>query len=86
MAPFTLEKENLILVLWQLQQAGQDFRIKEVDHLSLSRNTQLGFLIPHPCSSHASLTVHARLYHEHLLKVSSCIHAAYCPDAPVLQV
>jgi len=28
--PFTLEKENLILGLWQLQQAGQDFRIKEV--------------------------------------------------------
>lgn len=27
--PFTLEKENLILGLWQLQQAGQDFRIKE---------------------------------------------------------
>ncbi|KAL0020996.1 hypothetical protein WJX77_005136 [Trebouxia sp. C0004] len=29
--PFTLEKENLILGLWQLQQAGQDFRIKEAD-------------------------------------------------------
>ena len=28
--PFTVEKENLILGLWQLQQAGQDFRIKEV--------------------------------------------------------
>lgn len=28
--PFTLEKENLILGLWQVQQAGQDFRIKEV--------------------------------------------------------
>ncbi|DBB03232.1 TPA: hypothetical protein ACH3X3_010633 [Trebouxia sp. C0006] len=27
--PFTLEKENLILGLWQLQQAGQDVRIKE---------------------------------------------------------
>ncbi len=30
--PFTLEKENLILGLWQLQQAGQDFRIKEVGY------------------------------------------------------
>ncbi|KAL0019977.1 hypothetical protein WJX79_004684 [Trebouxia sp. C0005] len=29
--PFTLEKENLILGLWQLQQAGQDFRIKKAD-------------------------------------------------------
>ena len=28
--PFTLAIENLILGLWQLQQAGQDFRIKEV--------------------------------------------------------
>ncbi|KAL3145136.1 hypothetical protein ABBQ38_001740 [Trebouxia sp. C0009 RCD-2024] len=27
--PFTVEKENLILGLWQLQQAGQDFRIKQ---------------------------------------------------------
>ena len=28
--PFSAEKENLILGLWQLQQAGQDFRIKQV--------------------------------------------------------
>lgn len=30
LTPFSAEKENLILGLWQLQQAGQDFRIKQV--------------------------------------------------------
>ncbi|KAL3145137.1 hypothetical protein ABBQ38_001740 [Trebouxia sp. C0009 RCD-2024] len=35
--PFTVEKENLILGLWQLQQAGQDFRIKQAFlHLTYS--------------------------------------------------
>ena len=35
--PFTLEKENLILGLWQLQQAGQDLRIKEVSYFWQSK-------------------------------------------------
>lgn len=28
--PFSLERENLILSTWQVQQSGQDFRIKLV--------------------------------------------------------
>ncbi|DBB03234.1 TPA: hypothetical protein ACH3X3_010635 [Trebouxia sp. C0006] len=44
--PFTLEKENLILGLWQLQQAGQDFRIKEAD-LRVSSKMVLTFVTNH---------------------------------------
>lgn len=36
LTPFSAEKENLILGLWQLQQAGQDFRIKQVCSVMLT--------------------------------------------------
>ncbi len=49
--PFTLEKENLILGLWQLQQAGQDVRIKEVSYF---RQSKLAFC-PDCCFLSSSL-------------------------------
>ena len=34
--PFTLERENLVLVTWQMQQSGEDFRIMQVTALAIA--------------------------------------------------